>query len=976
MPQIKCVAAQSRYNSVSIILTITLALNILVAVPARGQCLYAACCYGYTCVDGSNNSYFREYCRSHGGSVRECTGCWNHPCGNPLGSCCSSNGTCQESVRWDDCILSHGLPTFPGLNCDSDRDGDSVVDGCDQCPDDPAKTAPGICGCGVADTDTDGDGIANCRDNCALHNPMQVDCQPNGVGDVCDIAYESSADLNFDSIPDECEQCLFNTDCDDGIFCTGLESCDTGTCVGGDWPCAGQQVCVETIGACLPDCNVNGISDVVDIENELSFDCDGNQIPNECESGPNFEGPIIVSWGCGGSSNYDQCNVAGPNNGFVSFAGGGTHSLGLKADGSIIAWGNNLSGQTDVPVPNIGFMAVAAGGDHSLALKANGSVVAWGWDYYGQTDVPAPNAGFVAIAAGSNHSLGLKANGSVVGWGYNFSGQTNVQPHNFIAVAAGGAHSLGLKTDGSIVAWGYNGNDIANIPSPNSGFTAIAAGSLHNLGLKTDGSIIAWGDNYYGQINVPLPNKAFVAVAAGGYHSLGLKSDGSIVAWGAGGPGQSGVPHYGQSIAPARDSLFVAITGGRYHSLALRADAACCLTTGTCQRLGQIECAALGGVWHGLGSSCQSDWDADSISDVCDNCVCSANSEQVDFDDDGLGDSCDVDQDHDGIVDEYDSCPETFRGLIVDGEGCPVPIGPCCFAANICIDGVDGGDCSLVGGHYLGDGLTCAGDLDADGISGCADLCSFDSNKVAPGRCGCGVAETDSDFDKTPDCLDGCPDDGLKIEPGVCGCGVGDFDTDGDGVYDCLDPCPLNDPDDSDGDDVCDSSDPCPLDNPNDTDGDGVCDSNDGCPFDADKLIPGPCGCGVPDDDSDGDGVADCNDLCADTPTTTDVNMCGCTAQGACCFTVGVCFDGTSFFACSVIHGVYQGDGSRCENGCGIGDFDANGSSDHSDFALFQRCFSGPATLAIDKCLTMDFDGCGNVDLRDYVIFLRAFEVR
>ena len=42
------------------------------------------------------------------------------------------------------------------------------------------------------------------------------------------------------------------------------------------------------------------------------------------------------------------------------------HSLGLKTDGSIVAWGNGDLGQCDVPDPNTDYVAVAGGKWHSL----------------------------------------------------------------------------------------------------------------------------------------------------------------------------------------------------------------------------------------------------------------------------------------------------------------------------------------------------------------------------------------------------------------------------------------------------------------------------------------------------------------------------------------------------------------------------------------------------------------------------------
>jgi len=84
----------------------------------------------------------------------------------------------------------------------------------------------------------------------------------------------------------------------------------------------------------------------------------------------------------------------------VAITGGDFHSIGLKSDGAIVAWGHNYWGQCELPAPNADFVAVAGGGYHSLGLKSDGTIVAWGNNDDGQCDVPAPNADFVAVAGG------------------------------------------------------------------------------------------------------------------------------------------------------------------------------------------------------------------------------------------------------------------------------------------------------------------------------------------------------------------------------------------------------------------------------------------------------------------------------------------------------------------------------------------------------------------------------------------------
>jgi len=70
-------------------------------------------------------------------------------------------------------------------------------------------------------------------------------------------------------------------------------------------------------------------------------------------------------------------------------AAGYSYSLGIRADGTVVAWGRKDYGECNVPAGLTDVVAVAAGLDHSLALKSDGTVVAWGDNRYGECNVPA-----------------------------------------------------------------------------------------------------------------------------------------------------------------------------------------------------------------------------------------------------------------------------------------------------------------------------------------------------------------------------------------------------------------------------------------------------------------------------------------------------------------------------------------------------------------------------------------------------------
>lgn len=274
---------------------------------------------------------------------------------------------------------------------------------------------------------------------------------------------------------------------------------------------------------------------------------------------------VVAAWGGG----YIQDEPADLTN-VLAVAGGGYHSLALRADGTVAAWGENGTGQTDVPSTLTNVAAVACGWFHSLALQADGTVVAWGANHHGQANAPAGLTNVVAVAGGETHSLALQADGTVIAWGTNDYGQTTVPLAltNAVAVAAGCSHSLALRADGTVVAWGNNSSGQCGVPAGLTNAVAVAGGYQHSLALRADGTVVAWGRNDAGQCNVPAGLSNVVAVAGCGFHSLALRANGTVVAWG-----------YNQAEVPSALTNVLAVAGGDFFSMALVGDSPPLITT-------------------------------------------------------------------------------------------------------------------------------------------------------------------------------------------------------------------------------------------------------------------------------------------------------------------------------------------------------------------------------------------------------------
>jgi alpha-tubulin suppressor-like RCC1 family protein len=328
---------------------------------------------------------------------------------------------------------------------------------------------------------------------------------------------------------------------------------------------------------------------------------------------------VPYSWGADGTGqlgngtpNADR-SIAAPVGAFNAVravaAGGGSQAIALRTDGTVWAWGYGGSVNCDFgatfPLPvqisgATGIVALSTGDAHTLLLRNDGAVLAFGCNDSGQLGragtAPAASAVVVAglppitaVAAGGALSLALDASGNVWSWGRGALGDSTglFAPRHapaqiagltgVTAIAAAYNHALALRSNGSVWAWGSNGNgklgignSVANQFTPvvsglASGITAIAAGGDNSMALRSDGVVLVAGINEVGQLGAFTPGfsntwvavpgvTTAVAIAAGAQsatsHLFAARADGSVIGWGWNNFGQVGTGATGAGVVP------------------------------------------------------------------------------------------------------------------------------------------------------------------------------------------------------------------------------------------------------------------------------------------------------------------------------------------------------------------------------------------------------------------------------------------
>lgn len=253
---------------------------------------------------------------------------------------------------------------------------------------------------------------------------------------------------------------------------------------------------------------------------------------------------------------------------------------------------------------------IASSEGHTLAIKADGSLWAWGVNFYGQLGTGdlinrsfpvriGTATNWTDIAAGFTVSMARRSDGTLWTWGANFSGQLGngtstsssvpqaLAGTNWSAISAGSEHCLAVKTDGTLWAWGVNnfyqlGNGTivdSNVPvqvGTATDWQKPFAADENQAALKTDGTLWVWGTNLSGQLGLGHANMVttpvqmgtdnnWASLSNGSLFMVALKTDGTIWSWGINTDGQLGIGNNNSHNTPqatGSDNDWAAIATG------------------------------------------------------------------------------------------------------------------------------------------------------------------------------------------------------------------------------------------------------------------------------------------------------------------------------------------------------------------------------------------------------------------------------
>jgi alpha-tubulin suppressor-like RCC1 family protein len=279
---------------------------------------------------------------------------------------------------------------------------------------------------------------------------------------------------------------------------------------------------------------------------------------------------------------------------------GGTHSLAIKRDGTLWAWGAGGQGRlgindsppyvsSPVQVGALTNWAQVSAAEGSAAITTGGQLYAWGNNGNGQVGDGTTNDKSSPVQIGSltnwsrvsvsqDSCAAIKTDGTLWCWGFNNEGQlgqnNTISRSSPVQVGAlsdwsqldtGYRSVIAVKSNGTLWAFGANSGaregqlgdgTIANRSSPVqigalTGWAQAFGGNSFSAAVKTNGTLWVWGNGSSGKIgdgttvdkSSPVQIGAltnWLQVSCGANFCGSVKTDGTLWSWGGNGSGQLG----------------------------------------------------------------------------------------------------------------------------------------------------------------------------------------------------------------------------------------------------------------------------------------------------------------------------------------------------------------------------------------------------------------------------------------------------
>ncbi|MBI5417584.1 Ig-like domain-containing protein [Candidatus Poribacteria bacterium] len=178
------------------------------------------------------------------------------------------------------------------------------------------------------------------------------------------------------------------------------------------------------------------------------------------------------------NKNIPMTKKFGAFNDWMFIACGNKHSIGIREDNTLWTWGDNSYGQLgygynggkvntpiQVDIDNE-WISIAGGGHHTVGIKLDSTLWAWGANGSGQLgdgtyvnkNIPTKiglDKDWISISAGENFTIALKSDSTLWGiWGYQ-PVQVGTD-RDWIKISAGRSYILSLKSDSTLWAFGWN----------------------------------------------------------------------------------------------------------------------------------------------------------------------------------------------------------------------------------------------------------------------------------------------------------------------------------------------------------------------------------------------------------------------------------------------------------------------------------------------------------------------------------------